>query len=77
MATKTLTVDFSGTVTLPLEQVEFESTIEEGKVITGTQYVGLSDEQRQNYVLKSVADCIADSMTEYDYCEVSLNEEES
>jgi hypothetical protein len=54
-----ITVDFSGTLTIEQDVVRFESIHNEDPVvITGREWSNLSDDEKSNFMLKSIEDCI-------------------
>lgn len=60
-----LKVDFSGTVEIDSDNVNFlyigDGELLRKNVITGTEYMGLSADDKSDYVLESIVDVLAKS----------------
>ena len=69
---KTLTVDFSGTAIIEAKRLLF-SKVDSLELIDGNEWLQLSEEEREDYVINSFVDMLACSD---DVCEFEINIEE-
>jgi hypothetical protein len=74
MSIRMINIAFCGSLTLPAEDVTFQNTTETGKeLITGTEYMQLTQRERQDYILESFATCVErhSSVVDFDQLDVT------
>jgi hypothetical protein len=72
-----ITIDFSGTIIIDPEDINFYAIHTDGEevTITGTQWMKLSEDEKSEYVIESLAHALNDA-DEIDNLEIDVNVED-
>lgn len=65
-----LIIDFSGSIEIDSEEIQFVHIENDDDIISGTEYMNLSEELRSEFVLKSFLDTYMNGKSSIDFLDI-------